>query len=280
MASLSFTAFFNGEILTPAVMNAFPSAVVTAFTNIDNTNVGTLGFYASQIKPTSVAQATFGGSIAYVFPLWVAVGGPLTTATTGSFSGAVSTGALTAVGVAVGGALTTATTGVFTGAVTTTANIFTAAAAQLGSVVWVGNDNAATNGIILNVPTSSTNAFQFMVNNVAKVTLTAAGGGVFNAPVASKSGTASAYVPPVYDTAGAALATTTHCVIGTTTLSGGGVATVTLTNSAVFASASSYSVVGVSDTGIVAVQFTQSSGSSFNIAGTASNVISWIAIGA
>lgn len=36
--------------------------------NIDNTNIGPAGLFASQVVPTTTGQATFGGTVAYAFP--------------------------------------------------------------------------------------------------------------------------------------------------------------------------------------------------------------------
>ncbi|MFZ1075385.1 MAG: hypothetical protein WAN50_03370, partial [Minisyncoccia bacterium] len=60
--------FVTGEVLTAATLNANPANFVSAFANIDNTNIGAAGLYASQIKPTTTLQATFGGVVAYTFP--------------------------------------------------------------------------------------------------------------------------------------------------------------------------------------------------------------------
>lgn len=61
-----------GSIANGQPNNASP--VVTAFntlftcsTTVDNTQIGVLGIFASQIVPTNLTQATFGGSIAYAF---------------------------------------------------------------------------------------------------------------------------------------------------------------------------------------------------------------------
>ena len=43
------------------------TAVATAINNIDNTNIGMAGIYASQIIPPSGVRATFGGQFGYTF---------------------------------------------------------------------------------------------------------------------------------------------------------------------------------------------------------------------
>jgi hypothetical protein len=86
-------------------------------------------------------------------------------------------------------------------------------------------------------------------------------------------------VPPVYDSSGAALASTTHAVIGSGT--GTGTAqTITLSGAAVFTSSASYSVAvshangGASSTDVALV-----SGSSFTINAPNTVDYNWIAIG-
>jgi hypothetical protein len=59
--------FATGEQLTAANLNANPNGFIVCLSNIDQSNVGSAGFYASQIKPTTTAQATFGGSVQYKF---------------------------------------------------------------------------------------------------------------------------------------------------------------------------------------------------------------------
>jgi Chaperone of endosialidase len=59
--------FVTGTTINAAPFNANFTAVATAVNNIDNTNIGAAGLYASQLLPTSSAQATFGGAIGYTF---------------------------------------------------------------------------------------------------------------------------------------------------------------------------------------------------------------------
>ncbi|MGB8520843.1 MAG: SGNH/GDSL hydrolase family protein [Candidatus Tumulicola sp.] len=75
--------FSPGQTIYSAQVNADFNAIYGAFnTGVDNTNIGPAGIYASQIIPTTAAQATFGGSVPYTFttPLSGASGGigPLT----------------------------------------------------------------------------------------------------------------------------------------------------------------------------------------------------------
>ena len=59
--------FVNGEILTATNMNANPANFVSAFANIDSTNIGTDGLTAANLKPATAPNATFGGSVGYTF---------------------------------------------------------------------------------------------------------------------------------------------------------------------------------------------------------------------
>lgn len=87
------------DIATPALMNANPAGFVTAINNIDNGNIGAAGLFASNLKPLTTVQATFGGVLPYVFP-----------------AGATSSTTFTALGGTTGGYLLTTATGFgFTG---------------------------------------------------------------------------------------------------------------------------------------------------------------------
>jgi hypothetical protein len=83
--------------------------------------------------------------------------------------------------------------------------------------------------------------------------------------------------PPVFDSTGAAQ-TNTHMVRdGVQLLSGN--STVTLTGSAVFTSLSSYSCSAIDKTAANAVKIVKSSGTSFTLSGTGSDVIEFICVG-
>jgi hypothetical protein len=62
--AIQYTFSPNTEAFS-AQVNANFAAVVASVNNIDNTNIGVLGLYASQMIPTSTAQATFGGTTPY-----------------------------------------------------------------------------------------------------------------------------------------------------------------------------------------------------------------------
>lgn len=70
----------NGDVMTAAAMNANPTAFAAGFANIDNVNIGPAGIFASQIIPTTVAQATFAGSLNYTFPLGIITAGKVVAA--------------------------------------------------------------------------------------------------------------------------------------------------------------------------------------------------------
>jgi hypothetical protein len=61
--------FVNGTAANANQVNSNFTSLQSCSNNIDNTNLGTVGIFASQIVPTTVAQATFGGTQTYVFPL-------------------------------------------------------------------------------------------------------------------------------------------------------------------------------------------------------------------
>jgi hypothetical protein len=81
MSIVSIPFSFTGG--TPAIasqVNADFSALATVLNGqLDATNVNSvLGFYASQIIPTTGAQAAFGGTSLYTFPAGLTAGGPVT----------------------------------------------------------------------------------------------------------------------------------------------------------------------------------------------------------
>ncbi len=60
--------FTTNTTINAAPFNADFSALQTCGNNVDNSQIGAAGLYASNILPTNGAQATFGGSQAYSFP--------------------------------------------------------------------------------------------------------------------------------------------------------------------------------------------------------------------
>lgn len=60
--------FTNGvSTVDASTTNANNSFLLACAKNVDNTQIGASGIYASQIIPTTNAQATFGGSVGYIF---------------------------------------------------------------------------------------------------------------------------------------------------------------------------------------------------------------------
>lgn len=76
--SMTFT---TGQTLTAAVLNSNPVTFSGCFSNIDYTNIGAAGIFASQMMPTNASQATFGGGQVYTFTNGLNVSGTLTAAT-------------------------------------------------------------------------------------------------------------------------------------------------------------------------------------------------------
>jgi hypothetical protein len=75
--SMTYT---TGQTLTASVLNSNPTTFSGCFNNIDYTNIGAAGFFASQMLPSNTAQATFGGSVPYTFANGLNVSGTLTAA--------------------------------------------------------------------------------------------------------------------------------------------------------------------------------------------------------
>lgn len=60
--------FFQGAIPTVTQWNSNFVTLFSNFTNIDQNNIGPAGLLASQIKPSGIPSATFGGTAPYTFP--------------------------------------------------------------------------------------------------------------------------------------------------------------------------------------------------------------------
>lgn len=154
--------FITGTTINAAPFNANFQAVATSVNSIDNSNIGAAGLFASQLIPTTAGQATFGGTVGYIHlapssgitPLTISgVGGQSVdildvTATSGGAKYLfVSNNGFLGFG-AVGGSGPGAT------------------------IVQIFNDAGATNGLSLNVPTGSTNGYQFLVAGTAVAQIT------------------------------------------------------------------------------------------------------------
>lgn len=76
MSSVSVpNIFVPNTTIKSSQVNANFAALVAGFSSIDNSNVGVLGFYPSQLIPLTALQATFGGLGAYKFPAGLTVSG-------------------------------------------------------------------------------------------------------------------------------------------------------------------------------------------------------------
>lgn len=73
-SSIPFT-FTNGvSTLDATTTNANNNHFQSCSTTVDNSQIGVLGIYASQVIPTSLVQATFGGAFNYTFPSAIITG--------------------------------------------------------------------------------------------------------------------------------------------------------------------------------------------------------------
>jgi hypothetical protein len=234
------------------------------------------GIYASQIIPTTVGQATFGGSTSYTFSTALT----LAAATVLTYN-ANSAGALfTALG--------------------SNNGIATNASGGGGEIdLYAGYTTTQIAGFWLN--TGATAVEEALVTQAGTYTVGSSTFGataaVVNGPLEAKSSSTLSYVPPVYTAAGAAVASTAHMVMGSTTISsvGSGSFTsnvITLSGAAAFTSNTSYYVVCeiAGNASLTNAQYQtfvgQGSGTTFSVnlinstGGTMTNVlINYIAIG-
>lgn len=255
--------FVTSEVLTATVLNANPSNFVNCFSQIDNTNIGANGVFASQIIPTTVGQATFGGTVGYTFGHGLTVSGGMTLSggltLTGGFSISggltVSTGNLT---VTTGNLLLTA------GQVTAGSSTYTATAATVNGTIRSLNSsvayelaNNAGGAQITSISADNMFSVQTINDTVFGITANSVGslyafdttgdlglaGGVFSGGTISgiANGSTRSYVPPTYTSSGAAVASTLHGVFASCGTGGTGQCTITFTGAAVFAGQSTYS---------------------------------------
>ena len=77
------TTLVNGNIVDAAQLNGNFTSLQSCGNAVDSTNMGSGGIYASQIKPATVGQATFGGAIVYAFPDGLNVNGAVLQANSG-----------------------------------------------------------------------------------------------------------------------------------------------------------------------------------------------------
>lgn len=237
--------FVNGSVADATQVNANFSSLVNCGNNIDNTNIGANGIYASQIKPTSSGQATFGGTQAYTFANGLTVNGGLTLGSVLS--------------IANGG------TGSATANLTAGSNISVTG-------TWP-NQTIAFTGVL---PIASGGTGSGSQNFVDLSTTQSIGGAKsFTSAVQALS----SYVPPVYTQAGATVASTLHAVLGvcnaiSTTC------TVTLSGAATFTNASSYQCFITLDGGSATNGFFPISATQFQISNTLNaSSYGWFCIG-
>jgi hypothetical protein len=119
--------FVTGETLTAATLNSNPVTFSGCLSNIDDTNIGAAGFYASQLNPGTSGQATFGSSQNYTFPAGLAVTGTLSsgglTASSLTTTGSITDGANLGVGGTLGVTGATSLAGLSASSLTTTGSI-------------------------------------------------------------------------------------------------------------------------------------------------------------
>ena len=211
------------------VMSNF-TYVQTCVFNVDNTQIGSAGIFPSQIKPTTSTNAIFGTGLntqgMFFGPYTTALGiVPLTVAapsgqTADIFDVTLNAGLVFQV-------LNNGATQSSTYACTVSSSTcFTAAGGVQdngplffghsstttfsSALVGIQNDGGVTNGMVFNVPSGSTNGYQFQVNGITKVQAT-----TVNLLAGTTNGTPGA-VPPVYAQSGSPVTTgTMHAALGT-----------------------------------------------------------------
>jgi hypothetical protein len=164
--------FVAGTEAISAQVNANFSEIATVVNGeLDNTNINSsVGIYASQIIPTSTVQATFGGAYGYVIAPGVTTQVPLTISGITSqnvdlFDIYLTSGGSKDFWITSSGNMHIASGITFNAPLTSPSN----------AAVALANDNAATGGLILNVPTGSTNGFQFQTAGSTVASIAASG---------------------------------------------------------------------------------------------------------
>lgn len=143
---------------------------------------------------------------------------------------------------------------------------------------YLADDGSGSHGINVNVPTGSSFGIRMLVNGATNGIEFNTNGSI----EATSNASTMAFVPPVYNASGAALAATTHVVTGSTSVAGAGGATVTLSGAAAFTSGSSYFVCVSSTASSYTAWVSAQTATTFflNNPGGTTNVINWIAVGA
>ena len=232
--------FQNGQFIDANLFNQnFQSIATFANGNIDNTNIGVAGVYGSQIKPTSVSQAAFGGTVVYTFPAGLNINGAVLQANSGltvvgttnlaatvfSVPPTMSGANINANTIPNGALVTTPLTGLTAGtniSITGTApNLTISAAGGVASVTASGNV-VSSGGLTPNITLVNSPTFT---------------GGSFSTPVTVSAG----HIPPVYTATGADGGNTVHIVIGIGTFTTASTSiNLNFTGAAVFTSGTSY----------------------------------------
>jgi hypothetical protein len=155
--------FVNGTTINAAPFNQNFGNIVTWSTAIDNTNIGPAGLFPNQLLPTTGAQATFGltaTGVGYTFLANDATATPLKAVGVSGQSANIFEVDLTAGG-------TKAVQIGASGLATMLGPIVLQSPGSgggVGSTVYIANDAGATNGLLFNIPSASTNGFRFNVN--------------------------------------------------------------------------------------------------------------------
>jgi len=152
-----------GTTANPAPIWGNFNSLQTCATTVDNTQIGPLGIYPNQLLPLTTAQGTFGGTnpaVGFAFGPYAVGIVPLTVAAPSGQTADIADVTLNAVKVFFIGSTGSS---FFNAPVNFTANGSCAAAN-----VCITNDNGATNGLLFNVPTGSTNGVRFQVNGVTR----------------------------------------------------------------------------------------------------------------
>jgi hypothetical protein len=281
--------FSNGQVIDETMMNSnFSALSAWANGNVDNTNIGSGGIFASQIIPGSTAQATFGGATSYTFPTVLnllggaVVTGPASFSTLAANSPAVCTDSsrnLTTSGC--GGGVTLyasqiiptttpqATFGGSVGYVFPTSVTHQAGASVAGGLTTdtlgvSGASNLAATTIVGGLTQSGGTVTVGTLNSTGVIT----GYGV-NASTGKISGASdgatTTYLPPIYSHTGAAVPASLHCVQDALTFTAQSSATVNLSGAAPFSNISSYWVNAQLAGGYSFLPVATASGSQFTI---------------
>jgi hypothetical protein len=194
LVSLQYT-FTPGTDAYSAQVNTNFNDIVTVVNGLlDNTNLnntGTVGIYASQVVPTTVGQATFGGAIGYTFSPGAAGQVGLTV------NGAVAqTADIFDVFLTPAGTKAFSVSAIGTTAISESLSFQPPTATPGGGSVRIYNDGAAVPGLLFNVGASSTNGFTFASNNVRVASISTAGAvsgtsGTFSGALSGTFGTFS-----------------------------------------------------------------------------------------